>query len=86
MEYKSESVTRRESRREKEREAKIAEIRETDPGFIPPEHEPRAKKSSTSFWMWIGVGVLIILLLIWLSIAMFTGDTDVDLITPFPWV
>lgn len=39
-----------------------------------------------SVWMWIGVAVLIILLIAWLSVAMFTGDTDVNLITPFPWV
>ena len=39
-----------------------------------------------SIWMWIGAAVLIILLLAWLSVAMFTGDTDVNLITPFPWV
>lgn len=38
-----------------------------------------------SVWMWIGVAVLIVLLLAWLSVAMFTGDTDVNLITPFTW-
>lgn len=86
MEHKSESEARRMSRKEKQREEKIAEIRQQDPGFIPPVHEPRARKSNTSFWVWIGVGVLIVLLLIWLSVAMFTGDTDVNLITPFPWV
>lgn len=86
MEHKSESEARRMSRKEKEREEKIDEIRQQDPGFIPPVHKPRARKSNTSFWVWIGVGVLIVLLLIWLSVAMFTGDTDVNLITPFTWV
>lgn len=47
-----------------------------------PSHVTR----KASAWMWIGVAVLIILLLAWLSVAMFTGDTDVNLIPPFPWV
>lgn len=37
-------------------------------------------RSNAPWYVWLGVGVLIILLLVWLSIAMFTGDTDVDFI------
>lgn len=85
MEHKMESENRRLSRHEEAREREIERIRREDPGFIPPEHQPRSRRGA-GFWMWIGVGVLIILLLIWLSVAMFTGDTDVNLITPFPWV
>lgn len=81
MEHKVESENRRITRRERE----IDKIRREDPGFIAPEHEPRQRKGA-SFWMWIGVGVLVILLLIWLSVAMFTGDTDVNLISPWPWM
>lgn len=82
MENKIES----ESRRERRREEQIEKIRQEDPGFIPPVHESRKKKSGAGFWVWVGVGILILLLLVWLSIAMFTGDTDVNMITPFPWV
>ena len=32
--------------------------------------------------MYVGVAVLIILLLVWISIAEFTGDTDVNMINP----
>lgn len=86
MEYKSESENRREARQERRREMKVDEIRKEDPEFIPPEEVQRKRRQGASFWTWVGVGVLILLLLVWLSIAMFTGDTDVDLITPFPWV
>ena len=48
--------------------------------------DPSRVTRKASAGMWIGVAVLIILLLAWLSVAMFTGDTDVNLITPFPWV
>ncbi|MDE6284095.1 MAG: hypothetical protein K2L97_08935 [Muribaculaceae bacterium] len=82
MEHKSQSENRKETRRERE----IEKIREQDPGFIPPEHAPRNKKKTASLWMWLGVGILILLLIVWLTIAMFTGDTDVNMITPFPWV
>lgn len=34
----------------------------------------------TPLWVTIGAAVLIVLLLVWLSIAMFTGDTDVEFI------
>lgn len=81
MEYKSESENRRETREEKRREQKIDRIRQSDPGFIPPAG--RKPKSKASFWTWIGVGVLILLLLVWISVAMFTGDTDVNMITLF---
>lgn len=81
MEHKIESESRRMSRHERE----IERIRQEDPGFIAPEREPRQKRGA-SLWMWVGVGVLVILLLIWLSVAMFTGDTDVNFITPWPWL
>lgn len=76
MEYKHESESRRERR--------LDEIEKKDPGFIPPE-TPR-RKSKTALWTWVGVAILILLLLVWLTFAMFTGDTDVEMITPFPWV
>ena len=70
---------------EQEREAReFKHIRENDPGFVAP-HRPARRHRDASFWLWIGVGFAIILLLIWLTVAMFTGDTDVNLITPFPW-
>lgn len=34
-------------------------------------------KSATSVWVAIGAVVLIILLILWLTIADFSGDTDV---------
>ncbi len=63
------------------RERRIEKIRENDPGFIAPE-SGRRKKRGASFWMYVGVAVLIILLLVWISIAEFTGDTDVNMINP----
>lgn len=35
------------------------------------------KKTSNKLWVAIGAAFLIILLIIWLSVAVFTGDTDV---------
>lgn len=35
------------------------------------------KMSGTNIWLVIGVAVLVILLIAWLTIAVFTGDTDV---------
>lgn len=35
------------------------------------------KKNQTSLWVAIGAIFLIILLIIWLTVADFTGDTDV---------
>ncbi len=67
------------------REREIEEIRKSDEGFIPPVHYGR-KRSKVNLWLWIGVGVLIFLLLIWLTVAMFRGDTDVNMITPWPWI
>lgn len=70
---------------EQEREAReFKHIRENDPGFVAPRR-PARRHRDASFWLWIGVGFAIIMLLIWLIVAMFTGDTDVNLITPFPW-
>ena len=63
------------------RKRRIENIRENDPGFIAPESN-RRKKRGASFWMYVGVAVLIILLLVWISIAEFTGDTDVNMISP----
>lgn len=40
-------------------------------------------KNNTPWYVWLGVAVLIVLLLVWLSIAMFTGDTDVNMIHLF---
>ena len=37
----------------------------------------RKMKQSTPLWVVIGAIILIILLIVWLSVAMFTGDTDV---------
>lgn len=71
---------------EQEREAReLKHIRINDPGFVPPRHHRHRRHRDASFWLWIGVGFAIIMLLIWLTVAMFTGDTDVNLITPFPW-
>lgn len=47
------------------------------------EHAPRMKRKGlggTPLWVSIGAAVLIVLLLVWLSIALFTGDTDVNFI------
>lgn len=75
------------SNRMKTREERIEEIREKeDPGFIAPDKSFEGKKKSkVSLWLYFGVGTLIILLIVWLTIAMFTGDTDVnaDFIAPF---
>lgn len=35
------------------------------------------KNKKVNAWLVIGVIVLIVLLLVWLSVAEFTGDTDV---------
>lgn len=35
----------------------------------------------TPLWVSIGAVVLIVLLLVWLSVAIFTGDTDVNFIS-----
>lgn len=85
MAHDIESENRREERKLSREERKIEEIRKTDPGFIPPMH-PHRKQSRGSLWLWIGVGIAILLLLIWLTIAIFCGDTDVNLITPWPWL
>lgn len=74
------------SNKRKTREERIEEIREKDPGFIAPDKSFEGKKKSrVSLWMYFGVGILILLLIVWLTIAMFTGDTDVnaDFIAPF---
>lgn len=34
----------------------------------------------TPLWVSIGAVVLIVLLLVWLSVALFTGDTDVNFV------
>ena len=36
------------------------------------------KKSPRNIWVVIGAVVLIILLIAWLTVAMFSGDTDVS--------
>lgn len=36
------------------------------------------RKSPKNLWMAIGAVILIILLIAWLTIAMFSGDTDVS--------
>ncbi|MDE5837630.1 MAG: hypothetical protein K2K52_05225 [Paramuribaculum sp.] len=36
------------------------------------------KKSPKNIWVVIGAVVLIILLIAWLTVAMFSGDTDVS--------
>lgn len=36
------------------------------------------RKSSRNIWVVIGAVVLIILLIAWLTVAMFSGDTDVS--------
>lgn len=41
------------------------------------EFARRRKKQKINLWMWIGVIVLILLLFAWLTIADFSGDTDV---------
>ena len=41
------------------------------------EFARRRKKQKVNTWLCVGVGVLIILLLVWLTIADFSGDTDV---------
>lgn len=38
----------------------------------------RSSGKKTSVWLIIGVIVLIVLLVVWLTVAMFTGDTDVN--------
>lgn len=43
-------------------------------------HSSRKGLGGTPLWVTIGAAVLIILLLVWLTIAMFTGDTDVQFI------
>lgn len=59
-----------------------------------------ADNKRTKTWLAIGAVILIILLLVWLSVAMFTGDTDVydtalepeyagtvaNFITFLPWI
>lgn len=42
------------------------------------------KKSNT--WLMIGAVVLVILLLVWLTVADFSGDTDVAAIIAWPWL
>ncbi|MDE7427150.1 MAG: hypothetical protein K2M79_05065 [Muribaculaceae bacterium] len=39
-------------------------------------HNPR-RRNKTSLWVAIGAVILIILLLVWLTVADFTGNTDV---------
>ena len=39
-------------------------------------------KKKTNFWLILGAVVLIILLIVWLTVAMFTGDTDVAAFMP----
>lgn len=42
------------------------------------EHKMRGQgRKRTNIWMVIGVVVLIVLLFVWLTVADFTGDTDV---------
>lgn len=40
------------------------------------------RKSSRNIWVVIGAVVLIILLIAWLTVAMFSGDTDVNAPSP----
>lgn len=37
----------------------------------------RNSRTKVNGWLLTGAIVLIVLLLVWLSVAMFTGDTDV---------
>ncbi len=40
------------------------------------------KHNKVNIWLVIGVIVLIVLLIIWLTVADFTGDTDVAAFIP----
>lgn len=39
-------------------------------------------KKKNNVWLIIGAIVLIVLLIVWLTVAMFTGDTDVAAFIP----